>query len=394
MKCAMKQTAIVSLIFSLVCVPVVPAQTAQAPATTAAPYPGYTPPQPDITEMDVRQRLMGKPLFLRGSWLDDNLAFNENGELTSHSATGSFTLCSIEIERVRLTRHTLQLEGVRYGIHFLGESPWPEQSTSFDRIRLTPKKKWVEITIDRPDVIIPKEAPQPKVPKDKQAQNKGQESGGVYSSAEAAAEAAAEASAHPTPPPPPPPPPPAPVSTEKAQGESDKSMGSTTVSSWGESAAMLRGALDRIFATSLDTQMVDAMPDYWQYFYHAQRDHKSIEPTDPSIVRAGPDVISARLLTSVTPTSNDYAQANEIAGIAIYKVILGPDGKPLGVAIYRPIGFGLDENAVEAIRKSTFSPATKDGKAVSSVFNLTVSFRIYSKMTSGPSTVVANADQH
>jgi TonB family protein len=157
---------------------------------------------------------------------------------------------------------------------------------------------------------------------------------------------------------------------------------------------MLRAAMDRVFATSVDTQMIDAMPEYWQYFYHAQRDHKSIEPTDPSIARGGPGVVSAKLLTSVTPGSNDYAQANEIAGIAIYKVILGPDGKPLGVAIYRPIGFGLDENAVEAIRKSTFSAAMKDGKPTSSVFNLTVSFRIYSKLTSGSSTIEANADQH
>jgi hypothetical protein len=84
---------------------------------------------------------------------------------------------------------------------------------------------------------------------------------------------------------------------------------------------------------------------------------------------------------NVVPLSNDYAQRGEVAGVASYKVILGADGKPLGVAVYRPIGFGLDENAVAAIQKSKFAPAMKDGKPVASVFELAVNFRIYSKRT-------------
>jgi hypothetical protein len=351
--------------------------------------PGYVAPQPEITEQEIVNRLVGKQLYLRGLWLEDDLAFNERGELSGHSATGSFTLCAVEIERVRLTKRTLELEGVRYGIHFLGEAPWAEQSTSFDRIRLTPKKKVMRITIDRALVVAPKETPEEKAAKTQQAkEEKQQASGGVYSSADAAA-AAAEAASHPAPPPPPPPAP-APVTapapeTAKADstGKAGSDTGPITVTSAGEASAMLRGALDRIFAPSLDAQMIAAMPDYWQYFYHAQLDHKSIEPTDPSILHPGPGVAGPHILHSIAPTSNDYAQANEIAGVAIYKLILGADGKPLAVAVYRPIGFGLDENAVDAIRKSTYSAAVKDGKASASVTNLTISFRIYSKRTAG-----------
>src|SRR5581483_11553001 len=86
---------------------------------------------------------------------------------------------------------------------------------------------------------------------------------------------------------------------------------------------------------------------------------------------------------SVVPPSNDYAQKGEVAGVASYKVILDPNGKILAVAVYRPIGFGLDESAVAAIEKSTFAPAVKDGKAVSSVIDVAVNFRIYSKRTAG-----------
>jgi hypothetical protein len=67
--------------------------------------------------------------------------------------------------------------------------------------------------------------------------------------------------------------------------------------------------------------------------------------------------------------------------VASYKVILGADGKPLAIAVYRPIGFGLDENAVAAIRKSTFAPARRDGKPVASVIDMAVVFRILSPLT-------------
>jgi hypothetical protein len=47
----------------------------------------------------------------------------------------------------------------------------------------------------------------------------------------------------------------------------------------------------------------------------------------------------------------------------------------------RPIGFGLDENAVEAIRKASFEPATKGGKPVPVLLDLVVQFRLFSNRT-------------
>jgi TonB family protein len=89
----------------------------------------------------------------------------------------------------------------------------------------------------------------------------------------------------------------------------------------------------------------------------------------------------AQLLTSFEPDSNDFAQAAGVAGMALYHTIIGPDGKPGDIAVARPIGFGLDENAVAAIRKAKFSPAVKDGKPVPVMLDLVVQFRIFSKRT-------------
>ncbi len=301
-----------------------------------------------LTEDELRQRLVGKQLFLRGLWLDDELHFDMHGKLVGQSAKGSFTLCSVEIERVRVTKRRVELEGVRYGIHFEDEGNWANQAASFDRIRVTPKKKHLEIVLDRQVVVIPKK-------------KKGQKGAPDADGANVPAATA--------------------VGTVDAAAAAAAGLDADTTTSPGESAERVRHALDKIFALSLDAQMIAQMPDYWQYFYRAQLDHKSMEPTDPNVYRQAPGLQPAALVKNVVPVSNDYAQRSEVAGVASYEVILGADGKPLGVAVYRPIGFGLDENAVVAIQKSKFAPAIKDGKPVASVFELAVNFRIYSKRT-------------
>ena len=47
----------------------------------------------DLGEAELKARLTGRPLFLRGLWLGENLHFNMNGDLVGQSTKGSFTLC-------------------------------------------------------------------------------------------------------------------------------------------------------------------------------------------------------------------------------------------------------------------------------------------------------------
>jgi hypothetical protein len=328
---------------------------------------------PINTEEDLRQALVGKQLFIRQLWLDDDLHFNMYGDLASTSPKGSFTLCAVEIDHVHLTKRRVELEGVRYGIHFEDEGNWAEQATSFDRIRVTPKKKHMSIIIDRQQVVVPKKE-----------KGKAVKPGPAPLGASGQTERATATSDTPATPP-------APTSAPSTSpGGNGKDEAEVTTLDPAKAAEQLRYAVNRIFSPALDAKMVAAMPDYWKYFYQAQIDHKSIEPTDPNIVRPGPGIDGPKLMKNLVASSNGYAQQSQIAGVASYKVILGPDGKPLAVAVYRPIGFGLDENGVEAIQKSTFTPATKDGKAMTSVIDVSINFRIYSKLTAAPP---ANATQ-
>jgi hypothetical protein len=324
-------------------------------------------PGPVSSDDDLRRSLTGKQLYIRGLWLDDELHFNMSGDLASNSPKGSFTLCTVEIEHVRLTKKRVELDGVRYGIHFADAVNWADQATSFDTLRVTPKKKHLIVTIDRLQVVTPKKK-----------KEKGEAKAGASAATAGEGTSAPAATAAPNPEP----------ATEAQSAAADEDAGGNaegaTTTDPRKAADQLRKAINRIFAPALDQEMIAQMPDYWQYFYKAQMDHHSMEPTDPNIVRPGPGVDGPKLVKNLVASSNDYAQRCQVAGVASYKVILDPDGKPIGVAVYRPIGFGLDENAVDAIRKSTFTGATRDGKSVSSVIDMAVNFRIYSKRTAPP----------
>ena len=97
-----------------------------------------------ITEEELKQMLVGKELFLRGGYLGDSISFNEHGRLNGHAPYGSYTLCAVEIDKIHLTKHKVELEGARYGLHFLGALPYEDPTKAVDRVRDHAKKEDAE----------------------------------------------------------------------------------------------------------------------------------------------------------------------------------------------------------------------------------------------------------
>jgi TonB family protein len=329
--------------------------------------------------------LVGKALYLRGGYLDNSLSFDEHGRIISRSPQGSYTLSAVQIDHVRLTKHKVELDGARYGLHFLGQLAFEDASSAYDRVRITPKKKVVRITIDREIVVNPKKKKEPKA--GKEADKKGKPVVPATPGTPAALGAAAPAAAAPA----------APAAEPAELSEADQLKASiaaapeaerpadsasvTTTLSAAHAAKVLRDALDQIFAQGLDDRMMAAMPDFWKLYYQAVAAKTDYRPKDPTILRQNTVDQKAVLLTKFEPDSNEFAQASGVAGMALYHTVIGPDGKAGEIAVARPIGFGLDENAVAAIRKASFQPAMKDGKPVSVLLDLVVQFRIFSKRT-------------
>ena len=345
----------------------VPGKTEDQPAVTA----GATEAPGGITEDQLRQMLVGKDLYLRGGYLGDSISFNEHGRLNGHAPFGSYTLCGVRIEKVRLTKHKVELVGARYGLHFLGALPYEDPTKAVDRVKITPKKKVLKLTIDREIVVKAK-----KVKASKPEKGAAAKTGADAASTPATAGAA-------------------PVPAEMSDADQLKAdiaaapvaerpadPGSvTTTTSPAHAANVLKQALDNVFASGLDQRMLAAMPSFWQLYYQAAENKTDYRPADPAVLRQNTVDQKAKLLSTFEPGSNEYAQANGVAGMALYHVVIGADGKPGEIALARPIGFGLDENAVDAIQKASFEPAVKDGKPVPVLLDLVVQFRIYSKRT-------------
>jgi TonB family protein len=309
---------------------------------------------------------VGKELFLRGGYLDNALSFDEHGRMLGHSPQGSYALSAFQVDHVRLTKHKVELEGGRYGLHFVGQLAYEDSTKAVDRVRITSKKKTVKITIDREIVVKPKKM------KDVGKQ--------MRSEASAPAQGAPSLPAGPA----------GMSEADQLQASIDAAPAGegpadprsvTTTTSPAHAALVLKGALDQIFAPGLDARMMAAMPGFWKLYYQAVADRADYRPKDPGILRQNTVDKKARLLSTFEPDSNEFAQANGVAGMALYHTVIGADGKPQEIAVGRPIGFGLDENAVAAIRKASFEPAMKDGKPVPVLLDLVVQFRIFSQRT-------------
>ncbi|MDR3793207.1 MAG: energy transducer TonB [Terracidiphilus sp.] len=425
--------------------PVPPDAAASSPSGSSAnARPEQPAPQPSasadvqsggITEEQIKPLLLGKSLYLRNCYLDNSLSFSEHGAITGHPVPGSYTLCGVEFNKVKLTKHKLELYGDRFGLHFLGALPYEDPTKAVDRVRITTKKKILKVTIDREVVVKPKKirekkpgkivapisaAPPPAAATQPAPATQATTNATTPVAAPAPA-AAAVTTASPAAPPTlqvpaattePPSAPASPQPTAATPGkdkdddekddasvpsESDQLKASiaaapesekpadpnsvTTTTSPAHAAQVLRDALDKIFAPGLDNRMMATMPDFWKLYYQAVAARSDYRPADPSVLRQNTVDKRARLLTSFEPASNEFAQANGVAGMALYHVIIGPDGKPGEIAVARPIGFGLDENAVESIRNARFEPALKNGKPVPVLLDLVVQFRIFSNRT-------------
>jgi outer membrane biosynthesis protein TonB len=318
--------------------------------------------------------LVGKLLYLRGGYLDDNLSFNEHGVLTGHSPKGSYTLSGVAIERVHLTKHKIELEGQRYGLHFLGALPSEDPTTAMDRVLITPKKKVLRITIDREVLVTPKKV--------KEKSGKGAPAAAARPAPAGAASATPATQPN------------EPNDADQAKAEMAATPAAerpadpasvTTTTSPAHAAALLKDALDHVFSVGFDDRMMAAMPDFWKLYYQAVAAKSDYRPADPAVFRQNAVDSKARLVSVFEPPSNEFAQSHGVAGLALYHVVIGADGKPGEIAVARPIGFGLDENAVDSIRKASFQPAIKDSKPVPVLLDLIVEFHIYSGLTSGSS---------
>jgi periplasmic protein TonB len=95
------------------------------------------------------------------------------------------------------------------------------------------------------------------------------------------------------------------------------------------------------------------------------------------VMHLGGGVTAPTLIYSPDPEFSDEARRAKYQGICVVGLIVDSLGNPQSIHVVRPLGMGLDEKAMEAVRQYKFKPATFKGKAVAVEINIEVNFRIY-----------------
>jgi TonB family protein len=105
------------------------------------------------------------------------------------------------------------------------------------------------------------------------------------------------------------------------------------------------------------------------------RENRGAQPP-ASLYRPGSGVTAPTPLTRVEPVYSEIARKLRVQGVVGLQLAIAADGTPQNFRILRPVGYGLDEKAIEAVQQWRFNPGMKDGKAVAVVATVQVTFRL------------------
>ena len=99
---------------------------------------------------------------------------------------------------------------------------------------------------------------------------------------------------------------------------------------------------------------------------------------DPNKIYSGKDVSSkARVLSKPEPQYTEEARKNQITGTVVLRAVFTSGGQVSNIRAVSGLPYGLTERAIAAARQIKFSPATKDGHAVSMYIQLEYNFNLY-----------------
>jgi periplasmic protein TonB len=98
--------------------------------------------------------------------------------------------------------------------------------------------------------------------------------------------------------------------------------------------------------------------------------------TGGGVYRIGGGVSRPELIFKPEPEYSEEARKAKFQGTVLLSIVVMPDGSTSNIRVIRPLGLGLDEKAIEAVRKWRFRPSLKDGQPVPVHANVEVNFRL------------------
>lgn len=145
-------------------------------------------------------------------------------------------------------------------------------------------------------------------------------------------------------------------------------------------AGMLQRLRQRIFVQE-GTEMATALPAVWRDFYENPEffkpDEKKFKICAKNPSCPNHKIQDPQMLYDPNPNYNPIARAAGLQGQESFWATVGVDGKLHHLRIFKPLGLGLDEAAMGAMRKWRLRPARQGGKPVAVKAKISISFHLY-----------------
>jgi TonB family protein len=103
------------------------------------------------------------------------------------------------------------------------------------------------------------------------------------------------------------------------------------------------------------------------------------EPAEDAVpvYKPGGEVTPPALEFQVDPQYSEQARRQRVQGTVLLSIEVWPDGRAHRIRVQRGLGLGLDEKAVEAVRKWHFLPGTRNGAPVRVSATVEVIFQLF-----------------
>jgi len=100
-------------------------------------------------------------------------------------------------------------------------------------------------------------------------------------------------------------------------------------------------------------------------------------------------ILPPSVVAKVEPAYSEEARKAGLSGTVLISLVVDANGNPQNPKVIKPLGLGLDEKAIEAVKKWKFKPGTKNGTPVATSVKIEMNFRLISK----PGNVAPPAQQ-
>jgi TonB family protein len=122
------------------------------------------------------------------------------------------------------------------------------------------------------------------------------------------------------------------------------------------------------------------VPGYWVEYFAKSEGTPEKAPSlkvPPTFLGSSSGVTAPQATFPPDPSYTVAARILKYQGIILMSLVVDSTGTPTDIQITKPLGLGLDENAVATVSTWKFNPARKGAEPVPVKLTIEVEFRLY-----------------